>query len=64
MGLEKYCKKQKRFEEEMGFRPSEYFGAVTVDHLEDGIEDERIDGNWYFINNSYRIIPWLFRSEA
>jgi hypothetical protein len=29
----------------MGFRPSQYFGAVTVEKLEDGIEDSRIDGN-------------------
>jgi hypothetical protein len=29
--LEKYCKKQKRIEEEQGFRPSQYFGAISVD---------------------------------
>ena len=42
--LEKYCKKQKRIEEEVGFRPSDYFGAVQVDQLEDGINDSRIEG--------------------
>ena len=43
--LEKYCKKQKKIQDEAGFRPSQYFGAVHVEELEDGIEDSRIDGN-------------------
>ena len=29
--VEKYCKKQTRMADEKGFRPSEYFGAVSVD---------------------------------
>ena len=32
--------------DEKGFRPSEYFGAVNVDHLTDGIDDSRIDGKY------------------
>ena len=35
--------KQKRIEDVQGFRPSQYFGAVNVEKLEDGIEDSRID---------------------
>ena len=27
----------------MGFRPSEYFGAIAVEELEDGIGDPKID---------------------
>ena len=49
--LEKYCKKMKKIEEEQGFRPSQYFGAISVDQLEDGIDDSRIDGNIYLHPN-------------
>ena len=41
--LEKYIVKQKKIEDKMGFRPSQYFGAINVEKLEDGIEDSRID---------------------
>ena len=34
---------------ETGFRPSEYFGAINVDQLEDGIDNSRIDGNLQLI---------------
>ena len=47
MELEKYCKKQKKLQEEVGFRPSQYFGAVHVEELQDGVEDSRIDGKLY-----------------
>ena len=30
----------------MGFRPSQYFGAIEVDKLEDGIDNSRIDGKF------------------
>lgn len=33
----------------MGFRPSEYFGAIEVDELEDGIDNSRIDGTRNFL---------------
>lgn len=42
-GLIHYFQKQKKIQEQQGFRPSEYFGAITVDKLEDGIDDSRID---------------------
>ena len=41
--MEKYIVKQKNIEDKHGFRPSQYFGAITVDKLEDGIDDSRID---------------------
>lgn len=41
--LEKYCSKQKKIEKEEGFRPSQYFGAIDVEQLEDGIGDPKID---------------------
>ena len=41
----------KKIEEEQGFRPSQYFGAISVDQLEDGIDDSRIDGNIYLHPN-------------
>lgn len=34
----------KKIEKTKDFRPSQYFGAIQVDHLEDGINDSRIDG--------------------
>jgi len=34
----------KKIQDEKGFRPSEYFGAVQVECLEDGVDDSRIDG--------------------
>lgn len=42
----KYCAKQKKIQEVRDFRPSEYFGAIHVDQLEDGIDDSRIDGKY------------------
>eukprot|EP00347_Sterkiella_histriomuscorum_P002378 403368386 len=41
--IEKYCVKQKRIQEKKDFRPSQYFGAIKVDQLADGIDDSRID---------------------
>ncbi|CDW81543.1 UNKNOWN [Stylonychia lemnae] len=41
--IERYCKKQQRIQEEKDFRPSQYFGAIQVEQLEDGIDDSRID---------------------
>lgn len=34
----------KKIEETKDFRPSQYFGAITVETLEDGIGDARING--------------------
>ena len=48
----------------MGFRPSQYFGAITVDKLEDGVDDSRIDGKVFkFFNKvfKFRFILGLFR---
>lgn len=47
--LERYCKKMKKIEETKDFRPSQYFGAITVDNLEDGINDPKINGNLFVI---------------
>ena len=47
--LEKYCKKMKKIEETKDFRPSQYFGAITVDNLEDGINDPKINGKTMMI---------------
>jgi hypothetical protein len=64
-GLLQYCAKQKRIGEQNGFRPSDYFGAIKVDKLEDGIDDSRIDGmkNVFFLFK-FRVIRGLLRSEA
>jgi hypothetical protein len=48
----------------MGFRPSEYFGAITVDKLEDGIDDSRIDGKKFLSLFKFRIIFGLLRSKT
>jgi hypothetical protein len=45
------------------FRPSQYFGAVKVDQLEDGIEDSRIDGKNCKLNH-YRVVLGLFRNQT
>jgi len=59
--LEKYCSKQKRIEKEEGFRPSQYFGAISVEELEDGIGDPKIDCNPHFyLNLHYRIVFRVF----
>ena len=52
--LEHYIVKQHKIQDKQGFRPSEYFGAITVDKLEDGIDDSRLEGK-SFLLFSYHI---------
>ena len=49
--LEQYCTKMKKIEKTKDFRPSQYFGAITIDKLEDGVNDSRIDGKIPFSLN-------------
>lgn len=39
----------KKIESEQGFRPSEYFGAIEVSELHDGIGDPKIDCKTYLL---------------